>query len=293
MLFRSQIDPDDKVRTYLNTKDINDPEYTANNYIVMCTKKGIIKKTTLEAYSRPRQKGIIAINIREDDQLLQASITSGNDEIIMALKSGRAIRFNETKVRPMGRGASGVKGVTLGQTDDEVVGMVCISDLDSDLLVVSQRGYGKRSKIEEYRITNRGGKGVKTMNISSKTGLLVGILNVTDEDDLMIINKSGVIIRMHVADLRTMGRATQGVRLINMKKSDSIASIAKVEKDDEEEVVELDPNAEVLSDLDPADMEDEAEDEIEDDVEIESESENEEKDTDETDEDSPVDEDDE
>jgi len=288
-----QIDPDDKVRTYLNTKDINDPEYTANNYIVMCTKKGIIKKTTLEAYSRPRQKGIIAINIREDDQLLQASITSGNDEIIMALKSGRAIRFNETKVRPMGRGASGVKGVTLGQTDDEVVGMVCISDLDSDLLVVSQRGYGKRSKIEEYRITNRGGKGVKTMNISSKTGLLVGILNVTDEDDLMIINKSGVIIRMHVADLRTMGRATQGVRLINMKKSDSIASIAKVEKDDEEEVVELDPNAEVLSDLDPADMEDEAEDEIEDDVEIESESENEEKDTDETDEDSPVDEDDE
>ncbi len=250
-----QIDPNDKVRAYLNTRDLTNTEYTSNNFIVMCTKKGVIKKTSLEAYSRPRQNGIIAINIREDDQLLQASITSGQDEIVMALKSGRAIRFNESKVRPMGRGASGVKGVTLAGKDDEVVGMVCVSDLNSDLLVVSQSGYGKRSRIEEYRITNRGGKGVKTINITEKTGRLVGILNVTDEDDLMIINKSGIIIRMHVSDLRTMGRATQGVRLINMSKSDSIASIASVERDDEEEVVELDPNAEVLPDLDPTDLE--------------------------------------
>jgi DNA gyrase subunit A len=254
-----QIDPDDKVRTYLNIKDLTDPEYTANNFIVMCTKKGIIKKTTLEAYSRPRQNGIIAINIREDDQLLQASITSGSDEMVMALKSGRAIRFNESKVRPMGRNASGVKGVTLAGPNDEVVGMVCVSDLNSDLLVVSENGYGKRSKIEEYRITNRGGKGVKTMNITEKTGQLVGILIVSDEDDLMIINRSGVIIRMHVSDLRTMGRATQGVRLINMSKKDAIASIASVERDDEEEVVEIDPNAEVLPDLDPSEVEPEEE----------------------------------
>jgi len=255
-----QIDPDDKVRTYLNIKDLTNPEYTANNFIVMCTKKGIIKKTTLEAYSRPRQNGIIAINIREDDQLLQASITSGSDEMVMALKSGRAIRFNESKVRPMGRNASGVKGVTLAGPEDEVVGMVCVSDLNSDLLVVSENGYGKRSKIEEYRITNRGGKGVKTMNITEKTGQLVGILIVSDEDDLMIINRSGVIIRMHVSDLRTMGRATQGVRLINMSKKDAIASIASVERDDEEEVVEVDPNAEVLPDLDPSEVEPDDED---------------------------------
>lgn len=260
-----QIDRDDKVRAYINTSDLTNSEYIANNYIVMCTKKGIIKKTTLEAYSRPRQNGIIAINIREDDQLLQASITSGNDEIVMALRSGRAIRFNESKVRPMGRNASGVKGVTLFGKNDEVVGMVCVSDMNSDLLVVSENGYGKRSKIEEYRITNRGGKGVKTMNITDKTGQLVGILNVNDEDDLMIINKSGIIIRMHVSDLRTMGRATQGVRLINMKKNDAIASIASVERDEEEEVVEIDPNAEVLPELDPSELEtdlNEEEDEI-------------------------------
>ncbi len=250
-----QIDPDDKVRAYLNTKDLANEEYINNNFIVMCTKKGIIKKTTLEAYSRPRQNGIIAINIREDDQLLQASITSGADEIVMALRSGRAIRFNESKVRPMGRGASGVKGVKLAGKNDEVVGMACVSDLNSDLLVVSDKGYGKRSKIEGYRITNRGGKGVKTMNITDKTGMLVGILNVTDEDDLMIINKSGIIIRMHVSDLRTMGRATQGVRLINMSKNDEIGSIAKVERDDEEEVVEIDPNAEVLPEMEEAELE--------------------------------------
>jgi DNA gyrase subunit A len=250
-----QIDKDDKVRAYLNTKDLTNTDYISNNYIIMCTKRGIIKKTTLEAYSRPRQNGIIAINIREDDQLLQASLTSGSDEIVLALRSGRAIRFNESKVRPMGRNASGVKGVKLAGKDDEVVGMVCVSDLNSDLLVVSENGYGKRSKIEEYRITNRGGKGVKTMNITDKTGRLVGILNVDDEDDLMIINKSGIMIRMHVSNLRTMGRATQGVRLINMSKQDAIASIASVERDDEEEVVEIDPNAEVLPDLDPSELE--------------------------------------
>jgi len=250
-----QIDRDDKVRAYLNTKDLTNSEYISSNYIIMCTKKGVIKKTTLEAYSRPRQNGIIAINIREDDQLLQASLTSGSDEIVLALRSGRAIRFNESKVRPMGRNASGVKGVKLAGKDDEVVGMVCVSDMNSDLLVVSEKGYGKRSRIEEYRITNRGGKGVKTMNITDKTGRLVGILNVTDEDDLMIINKSGIIIRMHVSNLRTMGRATQGVRLINMTKKDAIASIASVERDDEEEVVEIDPHAEVLPDLDPAELE--------------------------------------
>ncbi len=253
-----QIDRDDKVRAYINTSDLTNQDYIANNYIVMCTKKGVIKKTTLEAYSRPRQNGIIAINIREDDQLLQASITSGNDEIVMALRSGRAIRFNESKVRPMGRNASGVKGVTLSGKKDEVVGMVCVSDLNSDLLVVSENGYGKRSRIEEYRITNRGGKGVKTMNITDKTGQLVGILNVNDEDDLMIINKSGIIIRMHVSDLRTMGRATQGVRLINMKKNDAIASIASVERDEEEEVVEIDPDAEVLPEMDTFEQEDDS-----------------------------------
>jgi DNA gyrase subunit A len=268
-----QIDPDDKVRAYLNTKDLTSQEYISNNYIVMCTKKGIIKKTTLEAYSRPRQNGIIAINIREDDQLLQASLTSGSDEIVMALKSGRAIRFNESKVRPMGRNASGVKGVTLSGNTDVVVGMVCISDMNSDLLVVSEKGYGKRSKIEEYRITNRGGKGVKTLNITGKTGHLVGILNVTDDDDLMIINKSGIMIRMHVSDLRTMGRATQGVRLIDMKKNDAIASIASVERDDTEEVVSIDPHAEVLPALDPSELQPEPDDEETEDIQEENDAE--------------------
>ncbi len=264
-----QIDPGDKVRAYLNTKDLTNEEYIKNNYLVMCSRKGIIKKTTLEAYSRPRQSGIIAINIREDDQLLQASITGGNDEIIMALRSGRAIRFNEAKVRPMGRNASGVKGVKLAGNNDEVVGMVCVSDLNSDLLVVSSNGFGKRSKLEEYRITNRGGKGVKTMNITEKTGHLVGILNVSDDDDLMIINKSGIMIRMHVSDLRTMGRATQGVKLINIGKNDAIASITSVEKDETEEVAEIDPNAEVLPELDPSELE--TEDVETEDVEAETE----------------------
>ncbi len=227
-----RIEQNDKIRAYVSTKDLSNPDYTAKNYIILCTKKGIIKKTTLKAYSRPKQNGIIAISIRENDQLLQASLTNGNNEIVMALKSGRAIRFNEKNVRPMGRNATGVKGATLTGNNDEVVSMVCVSDINSELLVVSEKGFGKRSKIEDYRITNRGGKGVKTINITEKTGNLVGILNVTDDNDLMIINKSGIIIRIPVHNIRTMGRATQGVKLINLNNTDEIASITKVEKID-------------------------------------------------------------
>lgn len=237
-----QIDPDDKVRAYLNTKDLTDTEYIENNYIILCTKKGIIKKTNLKAYSRPRQNGIIAINIRENDELLQAKLTNGSNEIIMGLLSGRAIRFNETKVRPMGRNASGVKGVTLSNQNDEVIGMICLESYNSDILVVSEHGYGKRSAVDEYRITNRGGKGVKSLNITSKTGNMVGILDVLDEDDLMIINKSGITIRTPVKNLRVQGRATQGVRLINLNEKDSIASIAKVEAEQEDEANETDEN---------------------------------------------------
>lgn len=230
------IDPDDKVMAYINVKDLTDKEYINNNYIVMCTKQGIIKKTSLEAYSRPRSNGINAITIRENDQLLEAKLTSGNDQIVLALKSGRAIRFPEEKVRSMGRNASGVRGITLAGKDDEVIGMICIKEGEGNVLVVSEKGYGKRSDIEDYRITNRGGKGVKTLNVTEKTGNLIAIKNVTDEDDLMIINRSGVIIRIAVSDLRVMGRATQGVRLINLRKNDSIAAVAKV--DGEEEIEE-------------------------------------------------------
>ena len=230
------IDPTDKVMAYINVKDLTDKEYINNNYIVMCTKKGIIKKTSLEAYSRPRSNGINAITIREEDQLLEAKLTGGNDQIVLALKSGRAIRFPEEKVRSMGRNASGVRGITLAGKDDEVIGMICIKEGEGNVLVVSEKGYGKRSDIEDYRITNRGGKGVKTLNITEKTGDLIAIKNVTDDDDLMIINRSGVIIRIAVADLRVMGRATQGVRLINLRKNDSIAAVAKV--DGEEEIEE-------------------------------------------------------
>jgi DNA gyrase subunit A len=235
-----QIDPDDKVRAYLNTKDLADSEYIENNYIILCTKKGIIKKTNLKAYSRPRQNGIIAINIRENDQLLQAKLTNGTNEIIMGLLSGRAIRFNEKTVRPMGRNASGVKGVTLSSKDDEVIGMICLENGNSDILVVSENGFGKRSDLDEYRITNRGGKGVKSLNVTAKTGKLVAILDVTDEDDLMIINKSGIIIRTPVKSLRLQGRATQGVKLINLNDKDSIASVTKVEIEQEEIILEND-----------------------------------------------------
>ena len=234
------IEQDDKVKAYVVVKDIKDEEYTSNNYIIMCTKKGVIKKTSLEAYSRPRTNGINAIGIREGDELLEAKLTNGESEILMAINSGRAIRFNESKVRSMGRTASGVRGITLVGSD-EVIGMVCAQDFSRTIMVVSENGYGKRTLLNDpetnepiYRITNRGGKGVKTLNVTEKTGNLIAIKSVTDEDDLMIINKSGLTIRMHVADIRTQGRATQGVKLINLKGKDQIAAVAKVEKDDED-----------------------------------------------------------
>ncbi|MCO6498878.1 MAG: DNA gyrase subunit A [Vicingus serpentipes] len=246
------IEPDDKVLAYINVKDLKDEEYINNNYIIMCTEKGVIKKTTLEAYSRPRTNGINAITIREGDRLLESKLTSGSDEIIMAAKSGKAIRFNESTTRPMGRNAAGVRGIRLADDNDVVVGMITIPDInDANVLVVSENGYGKRSDIEDYRITNRGGKGVKTLNITEKTGSLIAIKNVTDSDDLMIINKSGIVIRLAVEDLRVMGRATQGVRLINLKGNDTIAAVAKIEKteEDEEEVL-LDENGDLITNAD-------------------------------------------
>ncbi len=228
------IEPGDKVKAFINVKDLKDKEYCENNFIVLATKKGTIKKTSLEAYSRPRQNGIIAINIKDGDNLLEARLTNGENEIVLALKSGRAIRFNESKVRPMGRNASGVRGIRLGGAKDEVIGMICMEDTSQDVLVVSQNGYGKKSDIDDYRVTNRGGKGVKTLNITEKTGNLIAIKAVNEHDDLMIINKSGILIRMSVANLRVMGRATQGVRLINLREDDSIASVARVEVDEEE-----------------------------------------------------------
>ena len=224
------IPPDDKVMAYINTKDLKQEEYINSNYIVMCTKKGQIKKTSLEAYSRPRTNGINAITIKEGDQLLEAKMTNGESQIMMAVKSGKCIRFEEEKVRAMGRTASGVRGVRLKDDKDEVIGMVCVNDHESSILVVSENGYGKRSSIEEYRITNRGGKGVKTINITEKTGNLISLKNVTDDDDLMVINKSGIAIRIGVDTLREMGRATQGVKIIKLKDDDSIASVAKVSK---------------------------------------------------------------
>lgn len=232
------IDPDDKVKAYINIKDLTDSEYINNNFIILCTKKGTIKKTSVEAYSRPRANGINAINIREDDMLLEARLTSGKSVVVMALRSGRAIRFSEVKVRPMGRNATGVRGVSLAHEKDEVVGMICIDNQEENILVVSEKGYGKRSPLEDYRETNRGGKGVKTMNITEKTGELIAINNVVDTDDLMIINKSGIIIRTPVADIRVMGRATQGVKLINIRANDAIAAVAKVDAEDEEEEIE-------------------------------------------------------
>ncbi len=229
------IEPDDKIMAYVLVEDLKDKEYCENNNVILCTKKGLIKKTNLEAYSRPRTNGINAITIREEDELLEARLTNGSNEIVMALRSGKAIRFNEKTVRAVGRTAQGVKGVTLKDAKDEVVGMVCIQADAQDILVVSERGYGKRSSIEDYRITNRGGKGVKTINVTEKTGALIAIKGVTDEDDLMIINKSGITIRMAVENLRVMGRATQGVRLINLRGNDEIAAVARVLKQEEEE----------------------------------------------------------
>jgi len=228
------IEPDDKVKAFICTQDLKDEDYINNHYVIMCTKKGQVKKTSLEQYSRPRSNGINAITIKEGDELLEAKLTTGNSQILMSVKSGKCIRFEESKTRPMGRNASGVRGVRLKDDNDEVVGMLSVNDMDSDILVVSENGYGKRSKLDNYRITNRGGKGVKTISITDKTGNLVSIKNVADGDDLMIINKSGIAIRMEVNSLRVMGRATQGVKLINLKDSDSIAAVAKVVLDDEE-----------------------------------------------------------
>ena len=228
------IEQDDRVKAFICTQDLKDEDYINNHYVIMATKKGQVKKTSLEQYSRPRTNGINAITIKEEDELLEAKLTNGNSQILLAVKSGKAIRFEESKTRPMGRGASGVRGITLADANDEVVGMVSVNDMDTNILVVSENGFGKRSNLDDYRITNRGGKGVKTISITDKTGTLVTIKNVTDQDDLMIINKSGIAIRMAVSDLRVMGRATQGVKLINLREDDSIAAVAKVMKDDDE-----------------------------------------------------------
>ena len=238
------IEQDDKVQAFICTQDLKDEEYINNHYVIMATKKGQVKKTSLEQYSRPRANGINAISIKEDDELLEAKLTNGNSHVMLAVKSGKAIRFEESKTRPMGRGASGVRGITLADAKDEVVGMVAVNDMDANILVVSENGYGKRSSLDDYRITNRGGKGVKTISITDKTGKLVSIKTVTDSDDLMIINKSGIAIRMEIASLRVVGRATQGVKLINLKGDDTIAAVAKVMNDDApiEDVSDVDVN---------------------------------------------------
>lgn len=235
------IEPDDKVMAFICTQDLRNEEYIKNHYVIMCTKLGQVKKTSLEQYSRPRQNGINAITIKEGDELFGAKLTDGNSKVLIAAKNGKMVRFDEAKTRPMGRTASGVRGITLADENDEVVGMISVSDLDSEILVVSENGYGKRSPLDAYRETNRGGKGVKAMNITDKTGLLVSVGSVTDNDDLMIINKSGLTIRIRVSDLRVMGRNTQGVRLINIKGNDAIAAVAKVMREEDEEI-EIDPS---------------------------------------------------
>ena len=247
------IEQDDNVKAFICTQDLKDEEYVNSHYVIMATKQGVVKKTSLEQYSRPRQNGINAIGIREDDELLEAKLTTGTSQIFLGLKSGKAIRFEEGKTRPMGRNASGVRGIRLAHEKDEVIGMVSVHDFEDNILVVSENGYGKRSSIEDYRITNRGGKGVKTISITAKTGGLVSIKNVSDSDDLMIINKSGIAIRMGVEDLRVMGRATQGVKLINLKDNDSIAAVAKVMKEeevDDTDILEID----VATDSDISDL---------------------------------------
>ena len=247
------IDSDDSVTAYLRVKSLDDTEYINSHYVLFCTKKGVIKKTLLEQYSRPRQNGVNAITIREDDSVIEVRMTNGNNEIIIANRNGRAIRFHEAAVRVMGRTATGVRGITLDNDgQDEVIGMICIKDLETEsVMVVSEQGYGKRSEIEDYRKTNRGGKGVKTMNITEKTGKLVTIKSVTDENDLMIINKSGITIRLKVADVRIMGRATQGVRLINLeKRNDQIGSVCKVMTESlEDEVSAEEAEGTIVSDL--------------------------------------------
>jgi DNA gyrase subunit A len=254
------IESDDKVKAFICTQDLKDEEYINSHYVIMATKQGQVKKTPLEQYSRPRQNGINAITIKEDDELLEAKLTTGNSQVLLAVKSGKLVRFEEEKTRPMGRTASGVRGITLADDKDEVIGMVSIDKNDvneSQILVVTENGYGKRTKLVDddgedvYRITNRGGKGVKTLNITEKTGSLIAINNVTDADDLMIINKSGLTIRMMVSDLRVMGRATQGVRLINIKGTDSIAAVTKVlrEEESDELLEEFEGDAETDTDI--------------------------------------------
>ena len=244
------IEPGDVVTAYLRVKNLNDQDFINNHYVVFCTKDGVIKKTLLEQYSRPRQNGVNAITIREEDRVIEVRMTNGDNEIIIANRNGRAIRFHESTVRCMGRTATGVRGITLDEDgQDEVIGMVCVKDPETEsIMVVSEQGYGKRSDIEDYRITNRGGKGVKTLNITEKTGKLVAIKTVTDENDLMIINKSGITIRMKVEDVRIMGRATQGVRLINLeKRNDQIGSVCKVESESEEEALVDETNDDILT----------------------------------------------
>jgi DNA gyrase subunit A len=270
------IESDDKVKAFICTQDLKDKEYTNSHNLIMVTKKGQVKKTSLDKYSKPRVNGVAAITIREDDELLGAQLTNGQSQIILAVKSGKLVRFEETKTRPMGRTASGVRGITLKDETDEVIGMVTVNDMESEILVVAENGYGKRSSLDEYRITNRGGKGVKTLNITEKTGKLISINSVTDADDLMIINKSGLTIRMAVEDLRVMGRATQGVKLIIIKGTDSIAAVTKVMKDDVSEpevdedgnIIEVEtiervkPVLEVLEDDGSADDDDDDDDEV-------------------------------
>ncbi|SDC03753.1 DNA gyrase subunit A [Pedobacter soli] len=268
------IPKEEKIKAYIKVKNLKDQEYLENNFIIMCTKKGTIKKTSLEAYSRPRVNGINAININEGDILLEACLTNGESEIVMALRSGRAIRFNESTVRPMGRTATGVRGVRLAHDQDEVVGMIAVNNPEVTVLVVSEKGYGKRTDIEDYRVTNRGGKGVKTINVTEKTGQLVSIKDVTDSEDLMIINRSGIVIRIPVSALRVMGRATQGVRLISLKGDDEIASVTKIDhEEDEEETVDLESVVVDGEELE-ADTTPEAEDADEDDSDNETEEEN-------------------
>jgi DNA gyrase subunit A len=241
-----QIPPDDKVRAILDVKDLKDDEFVKAHNIVLCTKKGIIKKTELADFSRPRQSGVIAITINEGDELLEAKMTDGNCEIMMAVKSGRAIRFSEIKVRPTGRGAIGVAGIEVDDNGDEVVGMLCVnpeSDASKTVLVVSEQGFGKRTPVDEYRYTNRGGKGVKTINVTEKTGKLVGMLDVAEKEDLIITCKSGVTIRMKVADISEQGRATQGVKLIRLDEGDEIAAITRIE--DQEQIVNGDDNGNI------------------------------------------------
>ena len=230
-----QIEPDDKVRAYINIRHLEDEEFVNSHYIVMCTKEGVVKKTLLEEYSRPRRNGVNAINIRENDQLVDVVLTSGNAEILLATHEGKAIRFNESKVRAMGRVSTGVRGVDI-EEGNWVVGMACVEEGDGkDILVLSENGYGKRTDLEDYRVTNRGGKGVKTINVTEKTGALVALKAVTDENDLMIINRSGTTIRTSVADIRVAGRATQGVKIINIREGDSIASVVPVPREEEDD----------------------------------------------------------